>query len=116
MSIFSKNLKHLRESKNLSQNRLAELSNVNQTTIARWEKDEISPSLDNILDVANVLNVSVADITGKDLTGEVINPLDELDILFSKNKDILSEKDKEHIKFIIEQAKRDIDKQLGEDE
>lgn len=116
MSIFSKNLKHLRESKNLSQNKLAELSNVNQTTIARWEKDEISPSLDNILDVANVLNVSVADITGKDLTGEDIKPLDELDILFSKHKDILTDEDKEYMRFIIEKRKREIDKQLGGEE
>lgn len=54
----------------LSQNKLAELSNVNQTTIARWESEEISPSLDNIYDVANVLNVSIANLTRRDLTDE----------------------------------------------
>ncbi len=111
MSYFSKNLKFLREQRKLSQNKLAELSNVNQTTIARWESEEISPSLDNIYDVANVLNVSIADLTGRDLTDE--QPVfDELELLFSKNKDILTDDDKETIKFVIEKARRKVDEQL----
>ena len=40
---------------------------------------------------------------------------DELEILFNKNKDILSDDDKETIKFVIEKAKRKIDEQLGDD-
>lgn len=114
MSYFSKNLKFLREQKKFSQNKLAELSNVNQTTIARWESEEISPSLDNIYDVANALNVSIADLTGKDLTAN-IETFDELEILFNKNKDILTDDDKEMIKFMIEKRKKEIDKQLGEE-
>lgn len=111
MSYFSKNLKFLREQRKLSQNKLAELSNVNQTTIARWESEEISPSLDNIYDVANVLNVSIADLTGRDLTEE--QPVfDELELLFSKNKNILTDDDKETIKFVIEKARRKVDEQL----
>lgn len=111
MSYFSKNLKFLREQRKLSQNKLAELSNVNQTTIARWESEEISPSLDNIYDVANVLNVSIADLTGRDLTNE--QPVfDELELLFSKNKDILTDDDKETIRFVIEKARRKVDEQL----
>ena len=39
---FSKNLKFLREQKRLSQNKLGELANVNQTTIARWENEEMA--------------------------------------------------------------------------
>ena len=98
MSIFSKNLKYLREQKKLSQNKLAELSDVNQTTIARWESEEISPSLDNIYDLSLALNVSVADLTGKDLTNthnineirrEQLNDLSALDnVLYSKKDKI----------------------------
>lgn len=111
MSYFSKNLKFLREQSKLSQNKLAELSNVNQTTIARWENEEISPSLDNIYDVADVLKVSIADLTGRDLT-EQQPVFDELELLFSKNKGILTDDDKETIKFVIEKAKRKVDEQL----
>lgn len=102
MSIFSKNLKYLREQKRLSQNKLAELSDVNQTTIARWESEEISPSLDNIYDLSLALNVSVADLTGKDLTNthnineirrEQLNDLSALDnVLYSKKDKIDSVK------------------------
>lgn len=102
MSIFSKNLKFLREQKKLSQNKLAELSNVNQTTIARWESEEISPSLDNIYDLSLALNVPIADLTGKDLTmlasmegieKEYLNDLSALDnVLYSKKDKIDSVK------------------------
>ncbi len=115
MSIFSKNLKFLREQKKLSQNKLAELSHVNQTTIARWENEEISPSLDNIYDLSLALNVSIADLTGKDLTINNDQQFDELELLFSKNKDILTDEDKEYMRFIIEKRKREIDKQLGDE-
>ena len=116
MSLFSKNLRFLREKNKLSQNKLAELANVNQTTIARWESGEISPSLDNIFDVADALNVSVANLTGTDLEKEETNSFDELELLFDKNKNILTEDDKQYIKFIIEKRRKDIDKQLGKEE
>lgn len=44
-----------------------------------------------------------------------IQEFDELDILFSKHKDILTDEDKEYMRFIIEKRKKEIDKQLGED-
>lgn len=67
---FSTNLKHLRESKGLSQNKLAEKIGVNQTTIARWEDDNRVPTIDNAIDVAKALNISLIDLLGKDLRFE----------------------------------------------
>lgn len=64
MSIFSENLRYLREKNRLSKNKLADLANVNQTTISRWENEEISPSLDNILDLATALNVTISELVG----------------------------------------------------
>lgn len=43
------------------------------------------------------------------------NDFDELEILFSKNKNILTDDDKEYIKFIIEKRKKEIDKELGKE-
>lgn len=72
---FSKNLKYLREEKKLSQNKLADMIGVNQTTIARWEDDNRTPNLDNAIDVSRVLNVPLPDLVGKDLsTGETYTP------------------------------------------
>ena len=115
MSFFSSNLKYIRNKEKLSQSKLAELAHVNQTTIMRWETGDMSPTLDNIYDIAKALNISVADLTGKDLSRDETSQRDELEILFSKHKDILTEDDKETIKFIVEKRKREIDKQLGKD-
>lgn len=45
--------------------------------------------------------------------GKTYHP-DEFEILFDKHKDILTDDDKEYIKFIIEKRKKEIDKELGE--
>ena len=40
---------------------------------------------------------------------------DELELLFSKHKNILTDDDKEYIKFIIEKRRKEIDKQLDKE-
>lgn len=65
---FSTNLKYLREKRNLSQNRLASMIGVNQTTIARWEDDNRTPNLDNAIDVSKILNIPLPDLIGRDLS------------------------------------------------
>lgn len=67
---FSTNLKYIREQKKLSKNKLGELVGVNQTTISRWENDKITPSIDNVIDVLNALNIPITELgtfLGKDL-------------------------------------------------
>lgn len=113
MSIFSKNLKYIRNKRNLSQSKLGEYAKVDQATIGRWENEIVSPSLDNIYDLATNLNIPIADLTGKDLSNEKNDDnFDELDLLFSKTKDILTEDDRDMIRFVIEKRKKEIDKQL----
>lgn len=112
MSFFSKNLEYLRKEKGMSRNELADKLNVNQSTISRWENGDMGVTVDNAYDVANFFNISIADLTGKDLTLNNNKQFDELELLFSKNKDILTDEDKEYMRFIIEKRKREIDKQL----
>lgn len=73
---FASNLKYLREHQGLSQNKLAEKVGVNQTTIARWETEEIKPSIDNVEQIASALNVSLPDLLITNLkfdNGNIIN-------------------------------------------
>ena len=113
---FSTNLKYLREKNNLSQSKLAEKIGVNQTTIARWEDDNRIPTIYNAVDIANALDVPLPHLLGTDLRiNNSNNTFNELELLFDKNKDILTEDDKEYIKFIIEKRKKEIDKELGKD-
>lgn len=48
MNFKSNYIRNFREKYNLSQYELADLMNVNQSTIARWEKGEKTPSHENI--------------------------------------------------------------------
>ena len=43
---FSENLKNLRQSKNLTQNQLAQTLGVDQRTISAWEKGVCEPSFE----------------------------------------------------------------------
>lgn len=82
---FSKNLRYLRVKRNISQNKMSELVGVNQSTIGRWESNDIVPSIENVENVAKVLNVPLTDILFKDFLIEDAQPLQEPDFLFSEN-------------------------------
>ena len=113
---FNKNLKFIRQQKGISQQELADKLKIDRSTISRWENDEMDITVGNAIQIADFFNIPMEDLTGKDLSTENDNKnFDELEILFNKHKDILSEDDKETIKFLIEKAKRKVDEQLGED-
>lgn len=67
MSFFAKNLKFLREKKGISKSELAKKLNVNQSTLSRWENEEMGVTVDNAFDVAKFFNISMADLIGIDL-------------------------------------------------
>lgn len=108
--LFQK-LRIFNNKKRMSKNELANKLKVNQSTIFRWENGDMGVTVNNAYDVADFFNVSMSDLNGKDMSLEN-QPFDELEILFDKNKEILTDEDKETIKFLIEKRKREIDKQL----
>lgn len=113
-NFFAKNIKYLRNKKNIDQQTMAEDLGVAQSTLSCWENGLRTPDLDMVAKIANYLNV-YDDFISKDLTEDNNNDFDELELLFDKNKDILTDEDKEYMKFIIEKRKREIDKQLGDE-
>lgn len=109
-NFFAKNLRFLRNSKRLTQSQLGQLLNVDQTTIGRWEDENREPTIGNVVNIANEFNITVSELLDVDLSTN--QTFDELDLLFSKHKDILTKDDKEYIKFIIEKRKKEIDNEL----
>lgn len=109
---FNKNLKFIRQQKGISQQELADKLKLDRSTISRWENDEMDITVGNAIQISDYFNIPIEDFTGKDLTINDSKKFDELEILFSKNKDILTDDDKEYMKFIIEKRKKEIDKQL----
>lgn len=110
--LYNKNLKFLRQQKSISQQELADKLKLDRSTISRWENDEMDITVGNAIQIADFFNVPIEEFTSKNLSDNQHKTYDELELLFSKNKDILSDDDKETIKFVIERAKRKIDEQL----
>lgn len=106
---FSTNLKFIRNSKGMSQNKFADLLGVNQTTIARWESKEIAPSVDNVEIIADILDIPLPELLGKDMRiQDGFNKLDTA--IISKAKE-LSDEDKLTVLRVIESINKDIDNQ-----
>lgn len=113
MNFFAKNLKYLREKRNLDQQKVADDLNIPQSTLSCWENGIRTPKIEQIIDIANYFNVEI-DIISRDYSKNTNKTFDEYAVLFDKYKE-LSEDDKELIKNIIETRKKQIDKELGED-
>lgn len=111
---FPHNLKFLRKKADLTQEALADKMNKDYSTIGKWELGQRNPIMADMVRLSDIFNIPMQDLVEKDLRLENDNKLDETDILYNKYKDYLSEKDKLIIKTIIEETKRDIDKEKGE--
>ncbi len=59
---FANNLKSLRYQYNLSQKDLAQKLNVSHKTISHWESGYTEPSLDILITLKNIFNVSYEDL------------------------------------------------------
>ena len=114
MNFLSTNIKYLRQINNLKQEDIANIVGKARSLVSQWESDDREITTEDIIKLSNYFKIPMDLLVGKDLRIKDEN-FDELEILFNKHKDILSEDDKETIKFVIEKAKRKIDEQLGED-
>ncbi len=112
---FAFNLKHIRQEKGLTQEQLGKMMGKDYSTIGKWENGTRSPIMEDVIRLSDILDIDIRDLIDRDYNSKNYNELDELDILFSKNKDILTDEDKEYMKFIIEKRKKEIDKQLNND-
>ena len=109
---FAYNLNFLRKEKKLTQEDVAKIVNKDYSTIGKWELKQRFPTMSDVIKLANYFNIPLENLLYEKLSNKE-KKFDELEILFSKNKDILTEEDKTYIRFIIEKRKKEIDKELG---
>ena len=62
---FKKNLKQLRSDNNLTQAALAKRLNTTIKTISHWETGYSEPSIMQIIELANIFNISTDDLLSK---------------------------------------------------
>lgn len=62
LTLFGEHLRELREKRDLSQVRLSELSGLNRNYVGDVERGKRNPCLDNILKLADALNVNASEL------------------------------------------------------
>lgn len=65
MSSFGKRVAECRKAKNLSQKELAEIFHTSHTTIGKYERDEMTPSIEAAKKLANILDTTVGYLLGE---------------------------------------------------
>ena len=86
MSDFAKNLRNYRKQKKYSQRNLAQALHYGYTAIANYESDRNEPSIDDLIRLAKVLNVTVEELIGVEFTTEEKALVASFQKLEQKNK------------------------------
>lgn len=66
MKVFSERLKELRQKKGLTQQEIADLLHVNRVTYTNWEKGNREPNFETIIKIADLLEVSLDWLFGRE--------------------------------------------------
>ena len=99
---FAERLRVLRESRQLTQVRLAELVGVDPRAYNRWERGTIAPHLDTLVRIADVLQVSLDELVGrKRVSTEVRIRNHVLDSLWQQ-ADMLPDASKQALVLVID--------------
>lgn len=96
---LSSNLKFLRNQRGITLKEIAKLIGKTDVAILYWENGSREPNVMDLSKLCTIYNISPADLIFKDLRFEKSN---ELDNLYNTYKNLLSDEDKDMIKFIIE--------------
>ena len=100
MASFGKKLRECREDKGLSQQELAKILKTSHSVIGRYERDEMSPSIEAVKKLAQVLDTTVGYLLGEAKEEKILKDTAMLRRLNDINA--LPEKDKEHILYTID--------------
>lgn len=106
---FSERLKELRKQAHLTQVELASKLGIVQSSYADWERGKKKPTQDNLVKIAQILNVSVDYLVGN--SEEKSDELDNIELLFRMNSKGLTDSEKavfkkELIEFMEERKKK----------
>lgn len=62
--MLSDNIRYYRKENNMSQDELAEKLNVSRQSVSLWENGQTQPTIDNIIALTNIFNISANDLLG----------------------------------------------------
>lgn len=65
MSRFAENLKHLRKSSGMSQQQLADATQLTRSAVGMYETSQREPNIETLIVLADVFNVSIDTLVGR---------------------------------------------------
>lgn len=92
--MLNERIRALRLAKGISQVDLAAMLNVSKQSVSNWENDNIQPSIDMLMYIADIFNVSTDYLLGRELDRQL-------------DTDKLTDKELEHIQMIINDIRKD---------
>ncbi|KXU59192.1 helix-turn-helix domain-containing protein [uncultured Streptococcus sp.] len=95
---FSERLKDLRKQARLTQVDVAEKLGISQPAYASWERGAKKPTQDNLVKIAQILNVSVDYLVGNSDEENTNKELEDIELLFRMNSNGLTDEEKEIFK------------------
>ena len=107
---FSERLKNLRKQAHLTQVDVAEKLGISQPAYASWERGIKKPTQENLVKIAQILNVSIEYLVGNSDENLKEDELDNVELHFHLNLNGLTEEEKaifkkEIIEFMEERKK-----------
>ena len=96
--MFGTRIKYLRQSRELNQVQLADKLGVKKQSISNWENDNIMPSIDMLIKIADFFHVSTDYLLGREM--QETNAPHLLDITG------LTPRQVEHIQFIVDDLRQ----------
>jgi transcriptional regulator with XRE-family HTH domain len=115
MSEFAERLRLLRESRQLTQVRLAELVGVDPRAYNRWERGTIAPHLDTLVKIADVLQVSLDELVGRTPTSNDVRIRNHTLNSLWQQADILPDEEQQALILVIDSfvKKSQVEKVVG---
>lgn len=103
---FAKNISYLIDNNIISTDTILKITNHNSPgLISMWKSGERNIMTNDLIAIANFLNYTVDDLINRDLSKINENESkSQLDVLFNKSKEILSDDDKQTIEFIMKKT------------
>ncbi|SDN92050.1 Phage repressor protein C, contains Cro/C1-type HTH and peptisase s24 domains [Enterococcus faecalis] len=106
MSVFSNKLTELMKKRDISDEELATLVNVNRTTVTRWRTGERSPKMEKLPEISAVFNVDPRIFVGEEPTTTTLTQI----------TDTSAKLDESRQKIVLSTAERQLEEQLHEQE
>lgn len=109
-NMFKNNIKYLLDSGKITTKKILQITGHNsKSLVAMWRTGERFITTKDAVLLCNYLGITINDLINNDLR-QLENDYDELKMLFIQNEHLLTDDDKDTIKFIIEKRIKENEK------